>query len=188
MGIVLLDMSISLDGYIAGPNGESGRLYDWYFAPESQTNPKGAMIEELVRTTGAIVMGKRAYNTGEESGGYEDDPYQVPNFIVTHHVPEQTAAGENDQRRFIFVTDGVESAIEQAKAAAGDKDVAVGGGADIAQQCLNAGLIDEIQLHVVPVLLGKGIRLFGQIDPVKLESTGVVVAPDVTHLRFRVVK
>jgi dihydrofolate reductase len=133
-------------------------------------------------------MGKRAYNTGEESGGYEDDPYQVPNFVVTHHVPEQAAAGENDQRRFIFVTDGVESAIKQAKAAAGDKDVAVGGGADIAQQCLNAGLIDEIQLHVVPVLLGKGIGLFGQIDPVKLENIRVVVAPDVTHLRFRVVK
>jgi len=188
MGIVLLDMSISLDGYIAGPNGESGRLYDWYFAPESQTNPNGEIIDELIKTTGAIVMGKRAYGTGEESGGYEDDPYQVPNFVLTHHVPEHTAAGENDQRRFIFVTDGIKSAIQQAKAAAGNNIVAVGGGANIAQQCLQAGLIDEIQLHVVPVLLGKGIRLFDHIGHLELESTRVVVAPDVTHLRFRVVK
>lgn len=188
MGTILLDMSISLDGYIAGLNGESGRLYDWYFAPESQTNPNGEIIEELERTTGAIVLGRRAYGTGEESGGYEDDPYQVPNFVVTHHAPEQSAVSEEVRRRFVFVTAGVESAVMQAKAAAGDKDVAIGGGADIAQQCLRAGLVDEIQLHLVPILFGDGIRLFDGTGNIELETIRVVVAPDVTHLRFRVLK
>jgi dihydrofolate reductase len=188
MGIVLLDMSISLDGYIAGSNGESGRLYDWYFAPESQSNPNGEIIEELVRTTGAIVMGKRAYGIGEESGGYEDDPYQVPNFVVTHHVPELATVSEEVKRRFVFVTDGVQSAVEQAKTAAGDRDVAIGGGADIAQQCLRAGLVDEIQLHVVPMLFGEGIRLFEHTGKIELQPIRAVVAPAVAHLRFRVLR
>ena len=132
-------------------------------------------------------MGRRAYDMAEgDFTGYE---FQVPIFVLTHHVPEKVAKGENGNLRFTFVTDGIESAIEQAKAAAGDKYVAVIGGADTAQQCIQKGLLDELQIGIVPVLLGGGLRLFEHVGKqIELESIRVIESPGRTDLRFRVVK
>ena len=184
MAKVVLDMAISLDGYIAGRDDEDGGLHDYFFSPSGET---ANVIEEGFKTTGAIVMGKRTYETGAKQDGFVDNPYQVPTFILTHVVPPQKAKGAED---FVFVTDGVESLIRQARAAAGDKDVVVGGGAGIAQLFVSAGLVEEIQLHLVPVLLGDGKRLFehSSDSPIRLEKVRTVDGPHVTHLRFRVVK
>jgi dihydrofolate reductase len=133
-------------------------------------------------------MGRRAYEMAD--GDFTDYEFQVPIFVLTHHAPERVARGENDRLTFTFVTDGIERAIEQAKAAAGDKDVAVIGGASTAQQCLNAGLVDEIEVAIRPVLLGAGLRLFEHLDAerIELERVGVTESPTTTDLRFRVVK
>ncbi len=188
MATVLLDMAMSLDGFIAGPNGEPEGLYDWFFPPSgSVTAGDAEVIDESIKTTGAIVMGRRAYDLGDTVDGFVDTPYRVEHFVLTHDVPEQVAKGETT---FTFVTDGIESTLEQAKAAAGDRNVAVGGGASIAQQCIRAGVIDEIQIHLVPILLGEGIRLFRLLgaEQIELERTRVIESPFATHLRFRVVK
>jgi len=184
MGKVLLDMAMSLDGYLARPHDEDGGLHNWYFSPAPKS---AAVIEELINTSGVIVMGRRAYDIGDRYDGYVDNPYKVPHFVLTHNVPEKPAKGETS---FTFVTEGIESILKQAKAAAGDKDVVIGGGADIAQQCLKAGLIDEIQIHLVPVLLCEGLRLFEHIgtESIELEQTRVIESTGVTHLKFRVVK
>jgi dihydrofolate reductase len=184
MGIVILDMAMSLDGFIAGPNNDDAGLYNWYFAPAP---PSAAVIEELIKTLGAIIMGRHTYETGEEAGGFADDPYTAARFVLTHRPPEQVNPAAAS---FTFVADGIESALRQAKAAAGEKDVAIGGGANIAQQYLKAGLVDEIQLHIVPKLLGDGLRLFDHLgtEPVQLEITRVIESVGVTHLRYRVVK
>jgi dihydrofolate reductase len=181
---VILDMAMSLDGFISGPNGEDHGLHDYFFSP---AGPTAEVIEEGFKTTGTIIMGRRAYDIGAAQDGFVDDPYQVPNFVLTHHIPERVARGA---AAFIFVTDGIESALAQAKAASGNKNVVVGGGANIAQQYLKAALLDEIQIHLVPVLLGRGVRLFDHLgtEPIELEQTRVVEAPGVTHLRFRVIK
>ena len=183
MGKVVLDMAMSLDGFIAGPNNEDGGLHNYFFSPAGAT---AGVIEEGFKTTGAIIMGRHSYNLGAEQAGFEDNPYQVPTFILTHTVPEKVTKGAEG---FIFVTDGIESLLKQAKAAAGGKDVVVGGGADTAQQFLKGGFIDEIQIHLIPVLLGAGIRLFDHLEAasIELENAGVIAAPDATHLRFRVV-
>jgi dihydrofolate reductase len=183
MGKVLLDMAMSLDGFIAGPNDEDGGLHNYFFSPSGATV---AVIEEGFKTTGAIVMGKRSYNIGAQQDGFVDNPYQVPTFILTHAVPDKVAKGAET---FTFVTDGIESALQQAKAAAGDKYVVIGGGANTAQQFLRGGFVDEIQLHLVSALLGAGIRLFNQLGAgqIELESTRVIEAARVTHLRFRVI-
>jgi dihydrofolate reductase len=182
MGKVILDMSMSLDGYIAGLNDEDGGLYNWYFSGGDDNNQK--VIDELLNNLGAIVMGRQAYDVGDKVDGFVDNPYKVTNFVLTHTIPAKPAKGDT---KFVFVTDGIESALAQAKAAAGDKDVAIGGGANSAQQYLKAGLIDEIQIHLVPVLLGEGKRLFEPtgIQPVELECTRVLVGAGVTHLRYR---
>jgi dihydrofolate reductase len=163
-------------------------LHDWFFPP-SGTVPAGdaEVIDESVKTTGAIVMGRRAYDLGDKVDGFLDTSYRVEHFVLSHDIPEQVAKGETT---FTFVTDGIESALEQAKAAVGNKDVAVGGGASIAQQALKAGLVDEIQIHLVPVLLGEGIRLFEHLgaEQIELEQTRVIESPFATHLRFRVIK
>jgi dihydrofolate reductase len=179
----LLDMAMSLDGFIAGSNDEDDGLHNYFFSP---AGPTKEVIEEGFRTAGTIIMGRRAYEVGAAQDGFADNPYQVPTFILTHHVPEKVTKGAET---FVFVTDGVESALEQAKAAAGDKYVVVGGGAQIAQQYLNAGLVDEIQIHLIPILLGQGIRLFDQIgtEHIELKKTRVIEGSGVTDLRFRVV-
>ena len=144
--------------------------------------------------TGAVVMGRRMFSGG--AGPWEDDsnsdgwwgekpPFGVPVFILTHHAREQaTKAGGTT---FNFVTDGIESALEQARAAAGERNVQISGGADVVQQFLRAGLVDELRMHVAPVLLGDGTRLFGEGgEPIGLEATRVLSSPKATHLTFRV--
>lgn len=180
MGKVLLDMNVSLDGFVAGPNGEDGGLHDWFFSPSG-----GEAVAESVRNTGAILIGRRTYDQGDRMDGFAHSPYAVEHFVITHEPPERPAGGG---MKFTFVTGGVEEAVGLTKGAAGDGYVAVGGGASVAQQCLKAGLVDEIQVHLVPVLLGGGIRLFEGVGRVGLEGMGAVEASGVTHLMYRVLK
>ena len=176
---VVLDMSMSLDGFVNGPNGEDGGLHDWYFSP-SGDGPK--ILDELSQDIGAMVLGKRTF--GIQPDGF-DTPYKVPHFVLTH---EPQVNVERDGARFTFVTDGVENALAQAKAAAGDKDVCIAGGASTAQQFLNAGLVNEVQLHLVPVFFGGGLRLFGTGKETPLEKVRVLESSGVTHLKFRVLR
>ena len=213
MAKLILDISMSLDGFVAGPNqtldeplGERGeQLHEWIFGLKSwrephgmsggDTGPADEMLAESLRSTGATLMGRRMFSGG--AGAWEDDPnadawwgddppFHHPVFILTHHAREPVT--KQGGTTFTFVTDGIESALEQARAAAGDKDVAIGGGADVAQQYLNAGLLDELGIHIVPVLLGGGARLFDNLSArgLELERIRVLESPGgVTHLRFR---
>ena len=178
MGKVLLDMAISLDGFIGRLDDEDAGLYDWYFAPEDEA---AFVKDELVESIGAMILGRRCF--GDDPDGF-DTPYKIPHFVLTHTARETI---DRDGMQFIFVTDGIERALKLAQAAAGDKLVCVAGGAQTAQQFMRAGLIDEIQLHLVPILLGDGKRLFDQpgADPLHLERTRVIEGQGVTHLRFR---
>ena len=188
MGKVILDMAMSLDGFINGPNDSDGGLYNWYFAPPSEATKGSQMvIEESITNTGAIVMGRRTYDTGDRQDGFADTPYKCTHYVLTHHPPEKPAKGSTI---FVFVTDGIESALRQAKKAAGDRDIAIGGGANVAQQTLSAGLVNKIQIHLVPVLLGDGVHLFDHLgaEAVELEMTRVIDAPGVTHLQYRVIR
>ena len=178
MPLVFLDLSVSLDGFVSGPDPKADPgLHDWYFVPEGDSV---AVLDELASSIGAMILGHRM--AGDE--GFET-PYQVPHVVLSHRaLPAVTHSGAS----FHFVTDGIECALGQAREAAGDRDVCVAGGADSARQFLRAGLVDEIQLHVVPVLLGGGLRLFDGVGPMRLEQTRVLAAPGVTHLRYRVVR
>jgi dihydrofolate reductase len=211
MAKVIVALTMSLDGFIAGPGdaverplGDGGRaLFDWYFdgdtpirryqeaerrgvpvPPFRLSRASAAVFEELTERGGAVVTGRRTYDVANAWGGNGPLP-GLPLFVVTHHVPDQVPRGES---RYTFVTDGVERAVERAKAAAGDRDVSLMG-ASVPQQALKAGLLDEIQIHLVPLLLGGGVRLFDHLgsETVELETIRVVDAPGVTHLRFRVV-
>jgi dihydrofolate reductase len=153
------------------------------------------VIEESIGATGAVVMGRKMFSGGEgpwendpRANGWwgEDPPFHVPVFVLTHHARE--AKIMEGGTTFNFVTDGIETALEQARAAAEDKDVALAGGASVVQQYLKAGLLDEIQIHLAPVLLGDGVSLFDRLglDATTLEATRVIASPSVTHLRFRV--
>ena len=205
---------MSLDGFIAGPHqtleeplGAGGeRLHDWAVAVQAwreahgmqggETNVDNEVLDEVIARAGATVMGRRMFSGGQ--GPWEEDPkadawwgdeppFHHPVFVLTHHPrePVQKEGGTT----FTFVTEGIESALEQARTAAGDRDVALGGGADVVQQYLAAGLIDELQLHVVPLLLGDGVRLFdGALPgaPRALECIRVIESPTgVTHLKYR---
>ena len=215
MARLVLDISMSLDGFVAGPNltleqplGEGGeRLHEWvvplaswrepHGLPGGETGPNDDLFAEGIRATGAVIMGRRMFSGGE--GPWEDDPkadgwwgddppFHKPVFVLTHHARET----ENKQggTTYTFVTEGIEAALEQARAAAGDKDVLLAGGANVAQEYLKAGLLDELHIHLPPILLGGGVRLFDQLGPdaIELEVTRVIESPSVTHLRFRVVK
>jgi dihydrofolate reductase len=179
MGTVLVDMVMSLDGSIAGPNNDDGGLHDWYFTPSG--NAVG-VIDELLQTIGAMIIGRRSF--GDQPDGF-DTPYKVPHFVLTHTAQQTVINGDVP---FIFVAAGMESALAQAQAAAGGKAICVAGGATTVQQFLNAGLVDELQIHLVSRLLGSGLRLFEHGTPLNLERTRVLESPGVTHLRFRVVK
>jgi dihydrofolate reductase len=179
MGTVLLDMAISLDGFVAGSTGGDDGLHDWYFEPKGNAS---LVIEELLGGIGAMVLGRRVF--GEQPEGF-DTPYKVPHFVLTR-TPRPTV--ENNGVPFIFIADGLQEAVAQAQAAAGDRLVCVAGGADTAQQLLNAGLIDELQLHVVSRFLGGGLRLLEGLEPMQLERIRVLESPGVTHLRFRVLR
>ena len=188
MGNVVLDMTMSLDGCIAGPNDNDGGLHNWYFAASNDaTGRSRQVIDEIMQTIGAMIMGRRAYDIGAMHDGFVDNPYNVPHFVLSHTVPTTPAKGTTE---FIFVHDGIESALEQAQAVVGAKDVCIAGGADLAQQYIKAGLLDEIQIHLVPVLLGGGSRLFDHLgsERIELEQTRVIEGSGVTHLRYRVVK
>jgi dihydrofolate reductase len=206
-------ISMSLDGFIAGPRqseenplGEGGmQLHQWAFALEAwrrrhgqdggEVNASTNVVEESLENIGATVMGRNMFGG---SGPWGDDPwdgwwgeeppFHTPVFIVTHHARQPAA--KSGGTTFTFVTDGIESALERARAAASGRDVALGGGADVAQQYLAAGLIDELQIHLVPVLLGDGARLFENLGPTptRLECTRAIEAPGVTHLTYRVVR
>jgi dihydrofolate reductase len=201
MAKVGFDISISLDGFIAGPNdspdnglGDGGeRLHEWAYGLESfherhgreggEASRDSELLEEAFATTGAVVLGKRMFDNAEGWG--EEPPFRVPVFILTHEAREPLE--KKGGTTFTFV-DGAESALDQAKEAAGDQDVSIGGGANTIQQYLNGAHVDEFQLHIVPLLLGAGIRLFDGVDAerIKLERTRVVDSPAVTHVRFRV--
>jgi dihydrofolate reductase len=206
------ELSISLDGFAAGPNqseenplGEGGeQLHEWALKLEAWREPHGyeggevnasdEIVREYTENVGAVVMGRNMFGGGPgpwpeppwDGWWGEDPPFHVPVFVLTHHPrePLEMAGGTT----FHFVTDGIESALEQAKAAAGSGDVRLGGGASAARQYLVAGLLDELQLDVVPVLLGAGERLLDGVDGagVGLEPVKVVGTSDVTHLRYRV--
>ncbi len=183
MGNVIVGATLSLDGFMNDRYGEVSRLY-----PDLEALRSTEMLQEEIRTTGAVVMGRRAYDMAE--GDLTDYEYQVPIFVLTHHVPEKGPKGENDRLTVTFVTAGVEGAIERAKAAAGDKQVMVVGSAQTAQQCLRAGLVDEIHMGIVPVLFGEGLRFFepGVNEQIELERTRVFESPTRTDLWFRVIK
>jgi dihydrofolate reductase len=212
MPAVTFDISMSLDGFVAGPNqtleqplGEGGsELHEWIVRLASwrerhgleggETGPESELVEESTAKIGAYVMGRRMFSGGEgpwesdpnADGWWGDDPpFRAPVFVVTHHPREPVE--KQDGTTYTFVTDGVEAAIEQARAAAGDKDVSIAGGASIVQQALNLGLVDEFQVNVAPVLLGGGVRLFGENRP-KIELIRVVDSPAATHLKYRVLK
>ncbi len=201
MGKIVFNMTTSLDGFVAGPNdspenglGEGGEaLFNWYFSGDTEVpisdgnmvlkvSPQSAkLLKESMGNYGAGVWGRKTFDIAQGWGGH---PPGSPAFIVTHTVPPEWVY---EGSPFTFVTDGVESAIRQAKQAAGDKDVVVCT-ASILQQCLNLGLMDEIHIDVAPLLLGNGVRLFDHLNikPIELESIRVVEAPGVTHLGFRV--
>ena len=203
MGKVVFNMTVSLDGFVAGPNdnpdnglGDGGdALFSWYASGDTEipisdgnmvlkVSPQSAeILKQAFATYGAGVWGRRTFDIAHAWGGH---PPGRPCFIVTHNVPEEWVY---EGSPFTFVTDGVESAIRQAKQAAGDKDVVICT-PSILQQCLNAGLMNEIHIDVAPLLLGNGVRLFDHlnIEPVELDRIRVVEAPGVTHLGYRVVK
>jgi dihydrofolate reductase len=204
MGKVSVDITTSLDGYIAGPNdgpelplGENGeRIHEWIFGLRAwrephgleggETNRDSEIIEESLADRGAVIVGRRMFDNAQGWGN--EPPFHVPVFVLTHEAREPEA--KEGGTTFTFVTDGVESAFRQAQDAAVDKNILVAGGANTVQQFLKAGLVDEIQIHVVPLLLGGGVKLLEGLsdDDVKLEGTRVVDSPVVTHLRYRVVR
>jgi dihydrofolate reductase len=183
MGKVILGTTMSLDGFVNDRNGDVSRLY-----PDLDALRKTEVLQESIHTTGAVVMGRRAYDMAE--GDFTDYEFQVPIFVLTHDAPEKAAKGENERLTFTFVTGGIESAIEKAKVAAGDKYVTVIGGANTAQQLIKKGLLDEIQVGLVPVLLGEGLRFFEHLgtEQIELERIRVIESPGRTDIRFRVVK
>jgi len=181
--IVHLGTTMSLDGFIADRNGSVARLY-----PDLGQLRETELLTEWVEMTGAVVMGKRAYEMG--GGDFTGYEFQVPIFVVTHEVPGQPPKGQNENLSITFVTDGIESAIRQAKAAAGGKRVTVVGGANTAQQLIRAGLVDEIEIGIVPVLLGDGLRFFDHLgtEPIELEWIKTTESPGRTDIAYRVVK
>jgi dihydrofolate reductase len=207
---ISLDISMSLDGFVAGPTpsleeplGKNGMLlHEWIFglaAFRSMHGQEGgvhdeddALVARGLAKLGAGVMGRKMFSGG--SGPWEDDPnaagwwgdeppFGVPVFVVTHHARDTEKYPNGTS--FTFVTDGVEAAVSQAREAAAGKDVRIGGGASVATQALRAGLLDRLDIHVAPVLLGGGTRLFEGVDLTQLELTETQASPNVTHISYR---
>jgi dihydrofolate reductase len=187
MALITVDISVSVDGYIAGPGtrqrpglGEGGEaLHAWLHHDEGRRR-----IQAIFAASGAVVTSHDVY---QATGGWgEDGLYRMPVFVVTHHHQEPVVKGDTT---FTFVTSGVDAALKQAAEAAGDQRVHVMGGASICQQALHAGLVDELHLHVAPVLLGGGIRLFDHLSEARpLDLVDTVQTPDATHLTYRIVR
>jgi dihydrofolate reductase len=187
MGKVSTGFSMSLDGFIAGPQDDVGRLFQWMTSGDIDitVSTGDRDIELKVPSKSADMFQGANQQIGALVDGGGKHPLDIPIVVVTHRAPPEWV---KEGWPFTFVTDGVESAIEQAKAIAGDKSVAVAS-TTIVQQCLKAGLLEEIHIDLVPVLLGAGIRLFDHLDsPIELESTEVTESTGVTHLTFCVVK
>jgi dihydrofolate reductase len=209
MSQVIAEITISLDGFAAGPNqgrehplGEGGeRLHEWIVPTDSwrsqhgleggEKGPDDDVAAEFGRGVGAYIMGRNMFSPGrgewdESWRGWwgEDPPYHVPVFVLTHHAREPVPM--DGGTTFHFVTDGIESALDQARAAAGAKDVQILGGASAMQQYLAAGLTDELRLHIAPVILGAGERLLENVGDLKLEPIDVVASPAATHVKYRV--
>lgn len=182
MGQVIVGMAMSLDGYVADRHGSVGPLYPDMDALRNSPRPQAAFAD-----TGAVVMGRRAFVMGDPDGYAGSYEFQVPLFVVTHAPPAQHPK-EGGGLTFTFVTDGVASAVRQARAAAGSRDVTAVGGASMIQQCLREGLAGELHLDVRPLLLGGGLRLFDTFErePIALELLGLDQEPLVTALRYRV--
>jgi dihydrofolate reductase len=203
-------ISVSLDGFVAGPNqsvenpiGEGGmRLHEWVLKTAGwrkqhgleggETGPDSDLVDRLPQA-GAVIMGRNMFGGGDGpwdetwTGWWGDNPpFHVPVFVLTHHARDPLAL--DGGTTFTFATDGIESALEQARAAAGDKDVAVGGGASAVNQYLAAGLLDELYLHIVPIVLGDGERLLAGVGDPVLEPVEVLASPTVTHVKYRVVR
>ena len=213
MSKVRAHISTSLDGYVAGPNqtqddplGDGGEgLHEWVIATKAwreasglsggEENISSTVVAEEKANVGAEIMGRGKFGPavrgpwGDDPwrGWWGDDPpFHTPVFVLTHYEREPLILSDTT---FTFVTDGIESAMERAREAAGDKDVFIGGGAEVINEYLAAGLIDELELHVAPILLGAGARLFDSVGPnLKLEALRVIEAPGVAHLKYRVVR
>lgn len=190
MAYVVCDMSMSLDGFVTGPNDSrenpfgdgADSLHDWLF--KDPTPEDEAFLTDALANTGAVIMGRKSYDKCEGDGGWGDDgPVPgLPCYVVTHNAPERSGRSV-----YTFVTDGVKRAIELAKAEAGDKAVGLHG-ATVMQQALPLGLVDEIVVHIVPLLIGGGTRLFDLLpSAITLERVTAVATPAATHLRYRVV-
>lgn len=200
---VFFDVGLSLDGYMAGPNAKPGNplgdggpaMHGWVFETASfrelfgipggdSSSADDALIRRLFSRTGAYVMGRRMFDEGEV-GWPENPPFRAPVYVLTH-TPREPWVRQGGTT-FHFVTDGIESALAQAKAAAGGKDVRISGGADAIRQYIQAGLVDECTLHVAPSLLGAGLRLFDPLAPgeLKLETVNATNSKLVTHLDYR---
>ena len=213
MSKVRVHISTSLDGYVAGPHqsmeqplGEGGeRLHDWVVRLKAWREPSGmeggeenansAVVREEYANVGAEIMGRGKFGPPDR-GPWGDDPWQgwwgpnppfrKPVFVLTHHEREPLVLADTT---FTFVTDGIEAALDRARRAAGEKDVFIGGGAQVINEYLAAGLVDEVELHISPVVLGGGARLFDGVGPdLRLELLRALDAPGVTHLKYRVVK
>jgi len=211
MSNVRVHISTSLDGYVAGPNesmeiplGEGGEaLHDWLVPLKVWREPSGMeggdedasspVATAAFANVGAEIMGRGKFGPpsrgpwGDDPwrGWWGDDPpFHKPVFVLTNHPREPLTLADTT---FTFVTDGIESALAQAREAAGDQDVFIGGGADVINQYLAAGLVDELELHVVPRILGGGARLFAGLGPLELDLVRTVEAPGVTHLKYRVI-
>lgn len=197
---VFVDMAVSLDGYIAGSNpgpdnpiGDNGlRLHDWMFGqaafngrPDGETGRDNDLIQEVRDRAGAFILGRRMFDEGEANWG-DPSPFGGPVFVLTNTPRDPWPRSNNT---FYFVTDGIHSALEQARDAAGERDVQIPGGADTVRQYLDAGLVDELQLHVVPILLGAGNRLFDGLRPGfgRLTPNRLLESPTgVTHVRYAI--
>jgi dihydrofolate reductase len=204
MGKVVADITMSLDGFITGPDDRPGRglgergesLHNWVMGRPWRYDDEGRrfapndvdrhVLEQAMSSTGAGIIGRRMFDVTGGWGGNPPGGQQARYFVLTHSVPQEWADRTSP---FTFVTDGIDSALAQARAVAGDKDVGIGGGANVIQQYLAAGLVDELRLHVAPVLLGAGKRLFDNLgnQTIELERTGIIESPYATHLFFTVV-
>lgn len=193
MSKVICNISMSLDGCITGPNvrvgnglGDNGeQLHDWMF--DAKTDTDARIMDELYATTGAVILGKGMFDVGFEPWG-DPPPFKMPVFVVTHEKrdPLPMQGGTT----YTFVTEGIETALELARTAAGEKNVGIWGGANLIRQYLQAGLLDEMHLHVIPILLGRGIRLFDGLNPdgITLKKVRSIETPAATHFRFEVIK
>ena len=184
MARVIVGMTTSLDGFVADERGSAGRLY-----PDLAALRGTAYMDEAIEETGAVLMGKRTFEMGDPDSYVGDYEFQVPIFVVTHEPP-QVAPKQDERLTFTFVTDGVESGVAQASAAAGDRAVQVVGGPGLVRQLLLAGLVDELRIDLMPVLLGSGLRFLEdpRLDRIRLEKIGVQEVGARTSLSFRVQK